>query len=367
LVRLAEKCLWSPAGQSALDYLHKRGLTDTVIRFFHLGYLPRHRQHGLWIPQKRETWGLEPKDDKADFGIRSGIIIPLFDGNTLWKINIRILAHTPKELERQAEGKQLLRYTQVEGGQNGLFNVDTIRPGQPLFLTEGPFDAIIGQQETGHPFLATCGTNGALMARWTARLSQASHIILAFDNDEGKGEAAAAHWVNIFKGKAVLWLPTVKKDITDMWLQGHDIKQWAAMALKLISHPPVVIARLAPTIVHSQLPPAETAGDHHLEAANPLDNPVPVRDTDELVERFKAALPGWNVSTEPRATWQTRKAEILQQYRESMTCRAVWHLNKNGKPCKAWEQVARVEVCGCTVWVQSAEGEFCAKCYTSRA
>ena len=98
-------------------------------------------------------------------------------------------------------------------------------------MTEGEFDAMIGQQETGIPFVATGSTSGAMLARWVIRLGLASHIFLAFDNDGGKGAKAAQTWCQIFADKALLWLPTVEKDITDMWLQKQDIRLWAALAL----------------------------------------------------------------------------------------------------------------------------------------
>lgn len=236
-VQITQKDLWSPHGEQARAYLHKRGLTDETIKHFQIGYLSG------WIEQPRALWGLPADGSTTTFWIRPGILIPTFEGNTLWKITIRILTHSPQEIARAKEtGKDLPRYQQITGSSNSLFNVDAIVPDQPVFMTEGEFDAMIGQQETGFPFVATGSTSGAMLARWIARLGLASHILLAFDNDGGKGAKAAEEWCKIFGDKALLWLPTVKKDITDMWLQKQDIKLWASLAIASVSGTPIKVA-----------------------------------------------------------------------------------------------------------------------------
>src|SRR5436305_4110139 len=93
-----------------------------------------------------------------------------------------------------AEGRSLPRYRQVKGSGNGLFNVDAIQSGEPLFVTEGEIDAMTITQETGFIAVATGSTKGSQLSRWIASLSIVSHLLIAFDNDEGKGEKAAQYW-----------------------------------------------------------------------------------------------------------------------------------------------------------------------------
>ena len=81
LVHVAQRCLWSPVGRADLDYLRQRGLNDEIIRRRRLGYWPE------WKEYKCSDWGLE---EEGTFWIRPSIIIPSFEGETLWSINQRI-------------------------------------------------------------------------------------------------------------------------------------------------------------------------------------------------------------------------------------------------------------------------------------
>jgi DNA primase catalytic core, N-terminal domain len=293
LVHAAQKYLWLAVGTKALDYLHKRGLTDETIKQYRIGYWPQ------WQEQRSALWGLvSAKDQTSTIWIRSGIIIPTFERNTLWKITIRILEYTSKELASVKEtGKHLPRYRQVPGSCNSLFNVDAILPVQPVFLTEGEFDAMLGQQETDLPFVATGSTSGSMLARWITRLGLASHLLLAFDNDGGKGAQAAQAWCKIFADKALLWLPTVTKDVTDMWLQQQDIKLWASIALTICSAEPEPVAE-----THAQdVASPTTSSSLEIENAQDEDD-IHQSDIEYVAARFRRTLLAWIVAIEPRCT-----------------------------------------------------------------
>jgi len=314
-------------GEKALDYLHKRGLTDETIKRFCIGYWPQ------WMEQQYEKWGLASDDNTPTFWLRPGITIPTFAHDTLWKITLRILEYTPNELARAREtGKDLPRYRQVVGSSNSLFNVDAIRPDQPVFMTEGEFDAMIGEQETDLPFVATGSTSGAMLARWITRLTPASHIFLAFDNDDGKGEKAAQEWCKIFAEKATVWLPTAKKDITDMWLQKQDLRQWVAIAVASSSDVPAPPAETHKQELSStkaqpspevELPqdeqhlcyeclnvgletPATFVGPDDIMYCrthySALPSEVHKADMEKFAERCRQEFPGWTVTVEPIST-----------------------------------------------------------------
>src|SRR5262249_49793833 len=95
-----------------------------------------------------------------------------------------------------------------------------------------------------------------------------------FDNDGGKGEKAAQEWCKIFADKAMMWLPTAKKDITDMWLQKQDIKQWAAIALVAFANAPA--------------PPAET---HKQESSSTKAQPSPEVELPQAQPSSEVELP----------------------------------------------------------------------------
>ena len=231
LVHASQKYLWSSVGSPTREYLHKRGLTDETIKRFRLGYWPK------WVEYTLVSWGLAnaSEEEEATFWIRPGIIIPWYEGDALWKINQRITEYTSKERELLAQGKALPRYKAIKGSGNGLFNVDAILPGQPVLMTEGEFCAMTLAQETDCVAVATGSTTGARVSRWVAALSLASHLLVAFDNDQGKGEGAATYWLDVFEDKASLWLPWAK-DINDMLQERMDIAAWVTLGRQLASN-----------------------------------------------------------------------------------------------------------------------------------
>jgi hypothetical protein len=224
VMHAAQKYLWSQVGVKALDYLRMRGLWDETIKRFRLGYWPK------WTEYKLTDWGLE---EEKTFWLRPSILIPCYEKDVLWGINRRLTSYTEKELERQRQGEKLPpRYMQIKGSSNGLFNVGDIRPEEPLFMTEGEVDAMTLTQETGYAVVATGSTKGAQLSRWVASLSLASHILVSFDNDEGKGEKAAEYWTDLFEDNATFY-PPWSKDVNEMLQQGQDIKLWASMGAEI--------------------------------------------------------------------------------------------------------------------------------------
>jgi hypothetical protein len=219
---------------------------------------------------------------------------------------------------------------QVKGSGNGLFNVDAIQPGQPVVLTEGAFCAMTVAQETGCAAVATGSTKGAQLSRWVAALALASHILVAFDNDQGKGEAAATYWLEVFEEKASLWLPWTK-DINDMLQENMDIAAWVALGRQLAASPPIeenghdhsqasaVPAQSARSTYGSlcslclnegrETPASFVRPDGsrycklHYDG---LPSEVHRADMEVLAERYRRALPGWKVTVEARGTHSAR-------------------------------------------------------------
>jgi DNA primase len=330
LVHAASRYLWSSVGSPAREYLHKRGFTDETIKRFRLGYWPK------WMEYTLASWGLATAQEKeeATFWIRPGIIIPWYEGNTLWKINQRITEYSSKERELMAQGKALPRYKAIRGSGNGLFNVDAVLPDQPCILTEGEFCAMTLAQETDCVAVATGSTQGARVSRWVAALSLASHLLVAFDNDQGKGEGAATYWLGVFEDKASLWLPWAK-DINDMLQEGMDIATWVALGRQLASNAKsvpieenrcdhsrenVVPAQSAietdgslcfACLNEDRETPASFAGPDDIMYCkfhyNGLSSEIHKADVEAVAERFRRAFPDWKVTVEARWTRETRR------------------------------------------------------------
>src|SRR5579871_2320818 len=121
IVQQATERLWSSEGRRALAYLKtKRGLSEGIIATAQLGYIPG--QPNEW----NKVEGLK---------VPCGITIPWYADGALCGIKVR-----------RAAGEQ--RYQQVSGGnvRGSLYLADRIKPGLPLFLTEGEFDALTAWQ-----------------------------------------------------------------------------------------------------------------------------------------------------------------------------------------------------------------------------
>jgi hypothetical protein len=326
LVHAAQKYLWSSVGSSTREYLYKRGFNKETILHFRLGYWPE------WTSCSLSSWGLAndtPHPSASQLWIRPGIIIPWYEGSTLWKINQRVTEYTAKEREQMVQGKRLPRYKQIKGSSNGLFNVDALREGEPVVMTEGELCAMTLAQETKHAAVATGSTKGAQLSRWVATLSLASHVLVAFDNDQGKGENAATYWLDVFEDKASLWLPWAK-DINEMKQMGMDIAAWVALGRQLASHARVEEngddhseERVIPTqlaiktdgslcfacLNEDRETPAHFVGPDDLMYCKSHYDDLPSElrkaDMEVLVQRYRQALPGWEVSVEARWTHET--------------------------------------------------------------
>jgi DNA primase len=165
LVESAERRLWTSEGANALAQLRSRGLTDEIIRAARLGF----------------TWS------SALPGHPSGIVIPWFHGPTLTMLKLR-----------QPDGRKP-KYREVFRDRDRQRRIypgpGVIRPGRPLVLPEGEFDALLLGQELGD--LAAVVTLGSASARpdpgILGNLLAASPWYIATDADEA-GDKAAEGW-----------------------------------------------------------------------------------------------------------------------------------------------------------------------------
>jgi DNA primase len=193
-------------GRPALDYLHRRGLTSETINTAMLGY------HPFDSIGTAKEWGRAVK-------LPQGIVIPWLTGESLWRLTIR---------RRVTAGPR--RYTQVGGGSNGLYLVDSLQRFSPtVVMTEGELDALSVMQECGSlvSVVATGTTQGSHLPRWVARLAQAPRVLVAFDAEE-PGDRAAYWWLERLPNAQRLrpWW----KDANQMLQDGAGLGQWVTSA-----------------------------------------------------------------------------------------------------------------------------------------
>jgi DNA primase len=189
--------LWGPQGNRVLDYLkNKRGLTDTTINQYNLGYSFGTHVMGLFIP--------------------AGIVIPCIVADRIWYLKIR--TNDPKN-----------KYKGVAGNKPAaIFNADDLG-GELALIVEGEFDCILASQEIGVflPVITAGGaTNHPDLATWGSYLLQLRCAFIAPDNDQA-GENCKNAWMNTLgpRGKPVS-VPADYKDLTDYHQAGGDLWQW---------------------------------------------------------------------------------------------------------------------------------------------
>jgi hypothetical protein len=128
LVDEAEVRLWTPSGSIGRSYLTKwrRCLTPETIRAAHLG------------------WTF--KDDNVPWGAM-GIIVPWFNACRLARVKIRVHDGWRQKFPK---GKLPPKYLELfrDPALVGLYpGPEVIRPGRPVVIVEGEFDALLLGQE----------------------------------------------------------------------------------------------------------------------------------------------------------------------------------------------------------------------------
>ncbi len=198
LVQDASERIWMPEGGNAVAYLEGRGLTAETIRRHRLG----------WVPSV-----MLPTRDGVRYWRASGITLPWLDGDRLTLLKIR-----------QPEGAKL-RYAEAFRDRPTFFPAQSVvRPGEPLVIAEGEFDALLLGQELRELAAvvtvgsASTGPDAAILGKFLI----ASRWYLALDGDEA-GDRAALKWPAPARRVRP---PTPHKDWTEARQAGIDLRRW---------------------------------------------------------------------------------------------------------------------------------------------
>ncbi len=252
IVEKAERYLWTPSGKPAMDYLRSRGLNDDIIKQARLGYFPTDSQ-GKWYSRPFSDWGLNPElltpdqQKKGCVRVLDGIIIPWFAGGNLWKLTVKRF--------QAADGE--LKYGQILGSRECLFNADSIQPGQQVLVCEAVLDALSAKREVADLIscVAVDGVKSCRLGRWIAQLAQTSLALIAFDNDDNKaGDKEAEYWIDVLP-KAMRWAP-LSHDVNQMLQANQDIHHWVQMGLSIATTPTMPLeasVQTEPLIVPSSI------------------------------------------------------------------------------------------------------------------
>jgi hypothetical protein len=303
--------------QKPLDWLHRRGYQDATIQYGQIGYHPGVGTQGDQCFVSRSAWGLP--DEGRKLWLPRGIVIPWFVDGVLWKLFIRRpiprnaweVVRRPRqdapvprgipttvlrclreqrsyltvealarrcdlavgdvqaalaELDAAKLVQRPTKHYQVPGGSKCIYNADAIQPDKPVMLVEAALDALAVQQEAGDLCTAVAtGTTGGRSVRWAARLTRASTVLLAYDNDQG-GNTPTAYWQNILREQGHVWRPCID-DPAAMLEQGMNLRGWVAAGL-LAAAPPNLAAleeQLFTAAVARDWLLAYALADHHTD------------------------------------------------------------------------------------------------------
>jgi hypothetical protein len=204
-VDAADARLWTPEGAKASAYLTspQRCLSHETIRAARLGWTPR-AEGVAWQPP--------------------GVVIPWFVGDRLALVKIR----PPDEWRaRFSDRKRPPKYLEAFRNPSRLVCYPSpaiIRPGRPLLVVEGEFDALCLGEALGE--LAAVVTLGSASARPSpailGRFLSASPWFVSTDDDEA-GDKAAEDWPA--RARRVR-PPEPYKDWTEARADGVDLPSW---------------------------------------------------------------------------------------------------------------------------------------------
>jgi DNA primase len=187
-----------------LKYLEGRGIGLSLVRRCRLGFsdgrsLRQYLQRRRLSLRRAAQMGLFWKDGRETMAGR--IVIPELRGDQCTWMSGRALddAHQPK-YRALALPKPILGYGQVRG-----------RPR--VFVTEGPFDYLIGVGWS----LAICALQGTrVQAERLSFLERVRRVLIVFDNDEQGRQAASELAGRLGYRARVIELPEGVKDLNDL-------------------------------------------------------------------------------------------------------------------------------------------------------
>ena len=213
--------LMSPAGASVRAWLkEKRGLHCETLERFLLGWCPK-----TFFRQK-SGWGL----DEGRLCLPAGLTIPKVDTTG------RLIGITIRRLD-DSEAQKWGKYHAIPspwGREIWVIRQEPTpedpRAGKwPLVIVEGELDGLLLAQECPDINIAVLGSAGRKPNLQAHRdlgqvFTRAQKVFLALDNDEA-GRKAMGWWLENWD-HAVPLIPPQGKDVTDLFLSGHDLKQW---------------------------------------------------------------------------------------------------------------------------------------------
>lgn len=247
-------------GAEALAYLEARGFDQEFVRDHQIGlddgwfvknlamltkqleelglthadfaFVPDEKNPGRWVPHARSRTGLcilRHKEGRSRPFFADRIVIPIFSRGKPVGLTARAVGEVDKSTPK---------YVHLAAPQACIFLEDRIRKDRPVYLTEGPLDAL-ALTKAGAVGIAQFGTGGIGRAK---RLGVASAVYLLLDADAAGAEATDKAAASILAQGLVPYLVALPEGI-------KDPGEWLLAGLNEESlHEATVAARPWPTV-----------------------------------------------------------------------------------------------------------------------
>lgn len=210
--------LWRDENRKALDYLRGRGLKDSTIEYFRLGFSPGVKFGQRWIPR--------------------GVVIPCIAGE-VWYLKIVLL---PGELVKCEKCRKEIparepcpscgtinKYRGVKGNRTAaIFNAGDLVGAELALFVEGEIDAMTAWQEIGDvlPVVTLGASNNRIdLATWGVYLISLRYMLATYDPDPA-GRAGFSYLAELSNRVRACPLPEGVKDVNDYHQAGGDLWQW---------------------------------------------------------------------------------------------------------------------------------------------
>ena len=184
----------------------------------------------------------------------------------------------------------------------GVFNTGTIDPLEPVFVTEGEFDAIVLEQ-AGFRAVSLPNASTKLTPEMKDLLMQADLRILAGDTDQPGTECMSRLWNEL--GERTYWLkwPEGCKDANETFLKqcGGDVEKFKELVVQLVD-----TAKSTPMPGVYSLPESMASNNR----TNLADHPQRLRFPWPQVDKMALLLPGSVVTISATNTKQGKSAFV---------------------------------------------------------
>ena len=191
--QIYQKKLFEPEGQEALNYIHKRGFSDEMIKKYRLGYAPKNtliaNKFATLKQDKLLSTGLCRRGDYGMYDFfRDKLMFPIFNAHG------QVIAFSGRSLDGSEPKYINTADTELFHKRKTIFGLnfarDAIHRANRSIVVEGQIDAI-QMQSNGFPeTVAPLGT--ALTEDHIAILCKSNrNIIFCFDGDNAGQKAAA--------------------------------------------------------------------------------------------------------------------------------------------------------------------------------